>query len=112
MKKIFRTMLLLAMMAAACLSMGSCSSDDADGTFSEQRVEDYITGYKWYLDLNERSEFRFYRNRLVTKTSSSGVTSGSLTWAESNFFGTWAVMDGKLVTTFTSGALATTGSIA
>ncbi len=104
MKKIFRTMLLLAMMAAACLSMGSCSSDDADGTFSEQRVEDYITGYKWYLDLNERSEFRFYRNRLVTKTSSSGVTSGSLTWAESNFFGTWAVMDGKLVTTFTSGA--------
>lgn len=27
-----------------------------------------------------------------------------LTYAESNFFGTWAVIDGKLVTTFTSGA--------
>ena len=105
MKKIFRMMLLLATMTAACVSMGSCSSDDdAEGTFSEQRVENYITGYKWYLDSNKRSEFRFYRNRLVTKTSSSGVTSGSLTWAESNFFGTWAVADGKLVTTFTAGA--------
>lgn len=104
MKKIFRMMLLLAMMTAACVSMGSCSSDDDDGTFSEKRVEEYITGYKWYLDNNKRSEFRFYRNRLVTKTSSSGVTSGSLTYAESNFFGTWAVADGKLVTTFTAGA--------
>lgn len=28
MKKIFRTMLLLAMMMAACVSMGSCSSND------------------------------------------------------------------------------------
>lgn len=105
MKKTFRMMLLLAMMMAACVSMGSCSSsDDADGTFSEKRVEEYVTGYKWYLDNNKRSEFRFYRNRLVTKTSSGGVTSGSLTWAESNFFGTWAVADGKLVTTFTTGA--------
>lgn len=105
MKKIFRMMLLLAMMTAACVSMGSCSSDDDDdGTFSEKRVEEYITGYKWYLDNNKRSEFRFYRNRLVTKTSSSGVTSGSLTYAESNFFGTWTVADGKLVTTFTAGA--------
>uniref|UniRef100_UPI0040285DF7 hypothetical protein n=1 Tax=Prevotella sp. TaxID=59823 RepID=UPI0040285DF7 len=105
MKKIFRMTMLLAMMAAACVSMGSCSSDDADGTFSEQRVEEYITGYKWYLDHNKRSEFRFYRNRLVTCMSGSGsITSGSLTWAESNFFGTWAVADGKLVTTFTTGA--------
>lgn len=105
MKKIFRMMLLLAMMTAACVSMGSCNSDDEEeGTFSEKRVEEYITGYKWYLDNNKRSEFRFYRNRLVTKTSSSGVTSGSLTYAESNFFGTWAVADGKLVTTFTAGA--------
>lgn len=105
MKKTFRMMLLLAMMTAACVSMGSCSSDDdGDGTYSEKYVENYITGYKWYKDNNKRSEFRFYRNRLVTKTSSSGVTSGSLTWAESNFFGTWAVVDGKLVTTFTAGA--------
>ncbi len=35
--------------------------------------------------------------------SSSAVTSGSLTWDESNFFGTWAVVDCKLVTTFTTG---------
>lgn len=105
MKKTFRMMLLLAMMTAVVVSMGSCSSnDDADGTFSEKRVENYVTGYKWYLDNNKRSEFRFYRNRLVTCMSSGGVTSGSLTWAESNFFGTWAVADGKLVTTFTSGA--------
>lgn len=98
-------MLLLAMMAAACVSMGSCSSDDdADGTFSEKCVEKYVTDYKWYLDNNKRSEFRLYRNRLVTCMSSSGVTSGSLTYAESNFFGTWAVADGKLVTTFTAGA--------
>ena len=105
MKNYIRTMLLLAMMTVACVSMGSCSSDDdADGTFSEKRVEEYVTGYKWYLDNNKRSEFRFYRNRLVTKTSETNVTSGSLTWAETNFFGTWAVADGKLVTTFTTGA--------
>lgn len=36
--------------------------------------------------------------------SSGKVTSGSLTYAESNFFGTWAVVDGNLITTFTSGA--------
>ena len=35
--------------------------------------------------------------------SSGKVTSGSLTWDESNFFGTWAVVDGKLITTFTTG---------
>lgn len=104
MKKIFRMTMLLAMMAAACVSMGSCSSDDADGTFSEQQVEEYITGYKWYLDNNERSKFRFYRNRLVSRVSDTKITSGMLTYAESNFFGTWAVIDGKLVTTFTSGA--------
>lgn len=105
MKKLFRMTMLLAIMMAACVSMGSCSSDDdADGTFSEQRVENYITGYKWYLDSNKRSEFRFYRNRLVIKTSETNVSSGMLTWAESNFFGTWSVADGKLVTTFTSGA--------
>lgn len=105
MKKTFRMMLLLAMMAATCVSMGSCSDDDGDdGTFSEQRVEEYVTGYKWYLDQSKHSEFRFYRNRLVTCKSSGRVTSGSLTWAESNFFGTWAVADGKLVTTFTTGA--------
>lgn len=105
MKKTFRMTLLLAMMTAACVSMGSCSNDDdAGGTVSEKRVEEYVTGYKWYLDNNKRSEFRLYRNRLVTCMSSSGVTSGSLTYAESNFFGTWAVADGKLVTTFTAGA--------
>lgn len=104
MKNYIRTMLLLAMMAAACVSMGSCSSDNADGTFSEQQVEEYITGYKWYLDNNERSKFRFYRNRLVSRVSDTKITSGMLTYAESNFFGTWAVIDGKLVTTFTSGA--------
>lgn len=104
MKNYIRTMMLLAMMAAACVSMGSCSSDNADGTFSEQQVEEYITGYKWYLDNNERSKFRFYRNRLVSRVSDTKITSGMLTYAESNFFGTWAVIDGKLVTTFTSGA--------
>ena len=90
---------------AAGASVASCSDDDeGDGIISEQRVEKYVTGYKWYLDNNKRSEYRFYRNRLVSCMSSGKVTSGSLTWAESNFFGTWAVADGKLVTTFTSGA--------
>lgn len=92
------------MMTAACVSVSSCSSDDTDGTFSERSVEEYITGYKWYLDNNKRSEYRFYRNRLVSSMSSGKVTSGSLTYAESNFFGTWGVADGKLVTTFTAGA--------
>lgn len=104
MKKIFRMTMLLAMMAAACVSMGSCSSDDDDGTFSEKRVEKYVTGYKWYLDNNKHNEYRFYRNRLVTETGETKVTSGMLTWPESNFFGTWSVVDGKLITTFTSGA--------
>lgn len=97
-------MLLLTMMTAACVSVSSCSSDDTDGTFSERSVEEYVTGYKWYLDNNKRSEYRFYRNRLVSSMSSGKVTSGSLTYAESNFFGTWGVADGKLVTTFTAGA--------
>lgn len=77
MKKIFRMMLLLTMMTTACVSVSSCSSDDADGTFSERSVEEYVTGYKWYLDNNKRSEFRFYRNRLVSSMSSGKVTSGS-----------------------------------
>lgn len=95
--------MLLAMMAAACVSMGSCSSDDADGTFSEQRVENYIVGYKWYLDRNNRSEFRFYRNRLVKCEGKSSVTSGMLTYSGSCFFGKWDVVDENLVTTFASG---------
>lgn len=105
MKKIFSFLLMSAMLLAVGASVASCSSgDDEDGIISEQRVEKYITGYKWYKDHNKRSEYRFYRNRLVSCMGSSAVTSGSLTYAESNFFGTWAVVDGKLVTTFTSGA--------
>ena len=34
---------------------------------------------------------------------SGSVASGQLTWAASNYFGTWAVVDGKLITTFTTG---------
>lgn len=104
MKKILSFLLMAAMLLAVGASVTSCSSDDADGTFSERRVENYVTGYKWYLDNNKRSEYCFYRNRLVSCMSSGKVTSGSLTYAESNFFGTWAVVDGKLITTFTSGA--------
>ena len=104
MKKIFSFLLMSAMLLAMGASVASCSSDDGDGTISEQSVEKYVTGYKWNLDNNKRSEYRFYRNRLVSCMSSGKVTSGSLTYAESNFFGTWAVVDGKLVTTFTSGA--------
>lgn len=105
MKKIFSFLLMAAMLLAVGASVTSCSSgDDEDGTISEQRVEKYVTGYKWYLDRKDRSEYRFYRNRLVSSMSSGKVTSGSLTYAESNFFGTWSVVDGKLITTFTSGA--------
>ena len=105
MKKIFSFLLMSAMLLAVGASVASCSSDDeGDGIISEQRVEKYITGYTWYPDYKKKPEFRFYRNRLVSRMSSSTVTSGSLTWDESNFFGTWAVVDGKLVTTFTSGA--------
>ena len=106
MKKIFSFLLMSAMLLFMGASVVSCSSDDEDGgTISERRVEKYITGYKWYLDGKKKTEFRFYRNRLVSCMGGSGsITSGSLTYAESNFFGTWAVVDGKLVTTFTSGA--------
>lgn len=104
MKKIFSFLLMAAMLLAVGASVTSCSGEDDDGTISERRVENYVAGYKWYLDNNERSEYRFYRNRLVTCMSSGKVTSGSLTYAESNFFGTWGVADGKLVTTFTAGA--------
>ena len=106
MKKIFSFLLMSTMLLAVGASLVSCSNDDEDGgTISERRVEKYITGYKWYLDGKKKTEFRFYRNRLVSCMGGSGsITSGSLTYAESNFFGTWAVVDGKLVTTFTSGA--------
>lgn len=104
MKKIFSFLLMADMLLAVGASVTSCSGEDDDGTISERRVENYVAGYKWYLDNNERSEYRFYRNRLVACMSSGKVTSGSLTYAESNFFGTWGVADGKLVTTFTAGA--------
>ena len=105
MKKIFSFLLTAALLLAMGVSVASCSSGDDDGgTISERRVENYVAGYKWYKDHNKRSEYRFYRNRLVSCMSNGKVPSGSLTYAESNFFGTWAVVDGKLVTTFTSGA--------
>ena len=87
-------------------SVASCSSDDEDdGIISEQRVEKYITGYTWHLDYKKQPDFRFYRNRMVSRMGGSGsVASGQLTYAASNYFGTWAVVDGKLITTFTTGA--------
>ena len=105
MKKIFSFLLMSAMLLAVGVSVVSCSSDDDDGgIISERRVEKYITGYKWYLDGKKKTEFRFYRNRLVSYMSGVGsVASGQLTWAASNYFGTWAVVDGKLITTFTTG---------
>ena len=105
MKKIFSFLLMSAMLLFMGASVASCSSDDDDGgTISERRVEKYITGYKWYLDGKKKTEFRFYRNRLVSCMSGVGsVASGQLTWAASNYFGTWAVVDGKLITTFTTG---------
>lgn len=106
MKKIFSFLLMSAMLFAVGASVESCSdNDEGDGIISEQRVEKYVTGYKWYLDGKKKTEFRFYRNRLVSRMSGSGsVASGQLTYAESNFFGTWAVVDDKLITTFTTGA--------
>ena len=105
MKKIFSFLLMSAMLLAVGASVASCSSDDEDdGIINEQRVEKYVAGYKWYLDNKKNTEFRFYRNRLVSCMSNGKVTSGSLTWAESNFFGTWSVLDGRLITTFTTGA--------
>ena len=106
MKKIFSFLLMSAMLLAMGASVTSCSTDDEDdGIISEKRVEKYITGYTWFPDYKKQPEFRFYRNRLVSRMSSGGsITSGSLTYAASNFFGTWSVLDGKLITTFTSGA--------
>lgn len=104
MKKIFSFLLMSAMLLVMGASVASCSDDDEnDGIISEKRVERYVTGYKWYLDGKKKGEFRFYRNRLVSRMSSGSVTSGSLTWDASNYFGTWAVVDGKLITTFTTG---------
>lgn len=104
MKKIFSFLLMSAMLIAVGVSVASCSDDDeGDGIISEKRVERYVTGYTWHLDYKKQPDFRFYRNRLVSRMGSSKVTSGSLTWDASNFFGTWAVVDGKLITTFTTG---------
>ena len=105
MKKIFSFLLMSAMLLAVGASVASCSSDDeGDGIISERHVENYVAGYKWYLDGKKKTEFRFYRNRLVSRMSSGGsVASGQLTYAASNYFGAWAVVDGKLVTTFTTG---------
>lgn len=104
MKKIFSFLLMSAMLLAVGMSVVSCSDDDeGGGIISEKRVEKYITGYKWYLDGKKKTEFRFYRNRLVSRMGGAGsVASGQLTYAASNYFGTWEVVDGKLVTTFTT----------
>ena len=105
MKKIFSFLLMPAMLLAVGVSVVSCSSDDEDdGIISEQRVEKYITGYTWHLEYKKQPDFRFYRNRLVSRMGSGGsVASGQLTYDASNYFGTWAVVDGKLITTFTTG---------
>ena len=105
MKKSIKMTMLLAMLLAIGTSVTSCSSDDEDdGIISEQRVEKYITGYTWHLDFKKQPDFRFYRNRMVSRMGGSGsVASGQLTYAASNYFGTWAVVDGKLITTFTTG---------
>ena len=105
MKKSMKMMMLLAMLLAIGTSVTSCSSDDEDdGIISEQRVEKYITGYTWHLDFKKQPDFRFYRNRMVSRMGGSGsVASGQLTYAASNYFGTWSVVDGNLITTFTTG---------
>ena len=105
MKKIFSFLLMLAMILAVGVGVASCSDDDEnDGIISEKRVEKYITGYTWHLEYKKQPDFRFYRNRLVSRMGSGGsVASGQLTYAASNYFGTWAVVDGKLITTFTTG---------
>ena len=104
MKKIFSFLLMSAMLLAVGASVVSCSSDDeGDGIISEKRVEKYVTGYTWHLEYKKQPDFRFYRNRLVSRMGSGGsVASGQLTYAASNYFGTWAVVDGKLITTFTT----------
>ena len=105
MKKIFSFLLMSALLLAVGASVASCSSDDeGDGIISEKRVEKYVTGYTWHLEYKKQPDFRFYRNRLVSRMGSGGsVASGQLTYAASNYFGTWAVVDGKLITTFTTG---------
>ena len=105
MKKFFSFLLMSAMLLAVGASVASCSDDDeGDGIISEKRVERYVTGYTWHLDYKKQPDFRFYRNRLVSRIGSGGsVASGQLTYAASNYFGTWAVVDGKLITTFTTG---------
>ena len=105
MKKIFSFLLMSAMLLAVGASVVSCSSDDeGDGIISEKRVEKYVTGYTWHLDFKKQPDFRFYRNRMVSRMGGSGsVASGQLTYAASNYFGTWSVVDGNLITTFTTG---------
>ena len=105
MKKSIKMTMLLVMLLAIGTSVTSCSSDDEDdGIISEQRVEKYITGYTWHLDFKKQPDFRFYRNRMVSRMGGSGsVASGQLTYAASNYFGTWSVVDGNLITTFTTG---------
>ena len=105
MKKIFSFLLMSAMLLFVGASVASCSDDDeGDGIISEKRVEKYVTGYTWHLEYKKQPDFRFYRNRMVSRMGSGGsVASGQLTYAASNYFGTWAVVDGKLITTFTTG---------
>ena len=105
MKKIFSYLLMSAMLFAVGTSVASCSDEDDDGgIISEKRVEKYVTGYTWHLEYKKQPDFRFYRNRLVSRMGSGGsVASGQLTYDASNYFGTWAVVDGKLITTFTTG---------
>lgn len=105
MKKIFSFLLMSAMLLAVGASVASCSDDDEnDGIIYEKQVERYVTGYTWNLDFKKQPDFRFYRNRMVSRMGGSGsVVSGQLTYAASNYFGTWAVVDGKLITTFTTG---------
>lgn len=104
-KKIIRWLMAAVCVVGMNVGFTACSSDggDENSSFSEKSVENYVVGYKWYLDGNTHSEFRFYRNRLVTRVSDTRITSGMLTYETPCFMGTWQVVDGKLITTFTSG---------
>ena len=99
MKKIFRFLLMAAMLLAMGASVVSCSSDDdGDKQDNNKEISEFLQGKEWFLGEGGRA-FSFYQNHMVLMDAGGVAVGGGVggyDWA----FGTWQVANGNLVTKF------------
>lgn len=100
MKKIFRFLLMAAMLLAVGASVTSCSSDDEEENSqgNNKEISDFLEGKEWFLGEGGRA-YSFFRNHMVLMDAGGvaiGGGVGGYDWA----FGTGQVTNGNLITKF------------